>query len=164
MGTVIDMEKKHIFQTYKRFPLEIERAEGCYIYSKDGREYLDFLGGIAVNALGHTHPRVKKAVCDQVGRYMHVSNYFYQQPQSLLAQKLCRMTGYDRVFFSNSGAESIEGIIKLVRRWGHAMSKTKIVAFTGGFHGRTYGALSLMDKPHYKDKMGPFLPNIQVLR
>jgi acetylornithine/succinyldiaminopimelate/putrescine aminotransferase len=68
------------------------------------------------------------------------------------------------VFFTNSGAESVEGIIKLVRRWGHAMGKTKIISFTGGFHGRTYGALSLMDKPHYKDKMGPFLPNMQVLR
>lgn len=159
------MEREHavVFQTYRRIPVAIERAEGARIIDVDGRSYLDMLGGIAVNALGHSHPRIISAIEQQIRRYMHVSNVFYQEPQVILAEQLVKASGYPRVFFTNSGAESTDGALKLARRYGSARGRYDVIGFTGGFHGRTYGALSLMDKPLYKDGMGPFLPNTLVL-
>ncbi len=159
------MEREHavVFQTYRRIPVAIERAEGARIIDVDGRSYLDMLGGIAVNALGHSHPRIISAIEQQITRYMHVSNVFYQEPQVALAEQLVKASGYPRVFFTNSGAESTDGALKLARRYGSARGRYDVIGFTGGFHGRTYGALSLMDKPLYKDGMGPFLPNTLVL-
>jgi predicted acetylornithine/succinylornithine family transaminase len=133
------------------------------IYDLDGKTYLDMLGGIAVNALGHSHPKIIAAVEQQIRKYMHVSNVFYQEPQVRLAEQLVEASGYPRVFFANSGAEATEGAIKMARRFGSAHGRYDIVGFTGGFHGRTYGALSIMDKPLYKEGMGPFLPNTIVL-
>ena len=150
-------------QTYKRLPIQISKAEGCYLYDNNGNKYIDFLAGIAVNALGHSHPGIINAVCDQMNKYMHVSNYFYQKPQIELAEALLKKSGYNKVFFTNSGTESIEGALKMTRRWANQNSKYEIISFNGGFHGRTYGALSLMNKPHYKDNMGPFLPNIKII-
>lgn len=163
MNNIIETEHKLFFQTYKRLPIVIDRAVGCYIYDKEGNEWLDFLGGIAVNSLGHSHPRIIEAIEKQIKKYMHVSNYFYQDAQVAFAEKLFEFTGYSRVFLSNSGTEATEGAIKLARRWGHDINKTNIIAFSGGFHGRTYGALSIMDKPLYKEKMGPYLQNTQVI-
>jgi acetylornithine/N-succinyldiaminopimelate aminotransferase len=160
---IIEREHESIFQTYKRLPVVVDRAEGCRIYDMDGNVYLDFLGGIAVNALGYCHPNIIEAAEKQIRKYMHISNYFYQEPQIKLAEKLKEKTGFNKVFFSNSGTEAMDGAIKLIRRWGNLNNKTDIVAFSGGFHGRTYGALSIMDKPLYKDKMGPFLPNTKIL-
>jgi acetylornithine/N-succinyldiaminopimelate aminotransferase len=161
--TLILKEQNSILQTYKRLPVVIDRAEGCRIYDKEGNEYLDFLGGIAVNALGHSHPKIIDAVISQAKKYMHVSNYFYQDIQISLAEKLKELTGFDKVFFSNSGTEALEGAMKLIRRWGKSRGKNEIISFTGGFHGRTYGALSIMDKPLYKDNMGPFLTGTKIL-
>ncbi|MFP4369295.1 MAG: aspartate aminotransferase family protein [Candidatus Kapaibacterium sp.] len=160
---LIDQERKYILQTYKRLPIVIDKAEGCRIWDTDGREYLDFLSGIAVNALGHGHPLILEALATQAGKYMHVSNYFYQEPQIKLAEALCEVSGMDRVFFTNSGTESTEGAVKLIRRWGNGRGKREIVAFTGGFHGRSYAALSMMDKPQYKEGMGPFLEDTRVI-
>lgn len=159
------MEREHhvVFQTYRRINVAIDRAEGMRIYDVDGRAYLDMLGGIAVNALGHSHPRVIDAIEQQIRRFMHVSNVFYQEPQVVLAEQLVKASGYPRVFFSNSGAESTDGAMKMARRFGSATGRYDIIGFSGGFHGRTYGALSIMDKPLYKDGMGPFLPNTLVL-
>lgn len=159
------MEREHhvVFQTYRRINVAIDRAEGMRIYDVDGRAYLDMLGGIAVNALGHSHPRVIDAIEQQIRRFMHVSNVFYQEPQVVLAEQLVAASGYPRVFFSNSGAESTDGAMKMARRFGSATGRYDIIGFSGGFHGRTYGALSIMDKPLYKDGMGPFLPNTLVL-
>jgi predicted acetylornithine/succinylornithine family transaminase len=159
------MEREHavVFQTYRRIPVAIDRAEGVRIYDLDGKTYLDMLGGIAVNALGHSHPKIIAAVEQQIRKYMHVSNVFYQEPQVRLAEQLVEASGYPRVFFANSGAEATEGAIKMARRFGSAHGRYDIVGFTGGFHGRTYGALSIMDKPLYKEGMGPFLPNTIVL-
>ena len=111
-------DEKYFFHTYHRLPLEIERAEGIYIYTKDGQRCTDFFGGLAVNAVGHCHPRVIAAIEKQIHRYMHVSNYFLQEPQVELAERLVKITGYEKVFFSNSGAEAVEGAIKLSRKWG----------------------------------------------
>lgn len=163
MTSLLDREHEALFQTYKRLPIEISHAFGATIVAADGTEYLDFLGGIAVNALGHSHPAVVQAVQQQAQAYMHVSNYFYQKPQVDLAEELQRASGYQRVFFCNSGAEAAEGAIKLARKFGSTDGRYDIVGFTGGFHGRTYGPLSVMDKPLYKDGMGPFLPNALVL-
>ncbi len=162
--TIFDRESESIFQTYKRLHISADRAEGCRIFASDGGVYLDFLGGIAVNSLGHSHPAIIKAAKGQIDKYMHLSNFFYQEPQVRLAEKLKGISGYERVFFSNSGAESIEGAIKLARLWGRTHNKSEIIAFTGGFHGRTYGALSIMDKPLFKDGMGPFLPGTKVIK
>lgn len=160
---LIEIEHDSIFQTYKRLPIIIDHADGCRIYDDNGNCYLDFLAGIAVNALGYGHKRVIEAIDKQIHRYMHVSNYFYQDTQILLAEKITKLTGFDRVFFSNSGTEAIEGIIKLARRWGSKNNKKEIISFSGGFHGRTYGALSMMDKPLYKADMGPYLDNMKIL-
>lgn len=156
-------EKKVLYSIYKRLPIAIEKADGCRIYDKDGNTYLDFLSGIAVNTLGHGHPKLLEAVTEQIHKYMHISNYFYQDPQLSLAEKLVELSGMAKVYFSNSGAESFEGALKLAAKWGSSRNKSQMFAFTGGFHGRTYGSLSMMDKPLYKDGMGPFLPDKHVL-
>jgi predicted acetylornithine/succinylornithine family transaminase len=161
--SLIENEHDFILNTYKRLPIVIDKAVGCRVIDVNGNEYLDFLAGIAVNALGHSHPRIINAVQEQIFRYMHVSNYFYQDTQIKLAQKLCEISSFSKVFFTNSGTEATEAAIKLIRRWGFKHKKTNILAFGGGFHGRTYGALSIMDKPRYKDTMGPFLPNTAVI-
>lgn len=163
MNELIEKEHDYIYQTYKRLPIVASHAEGVRVYGEDGTVYLDFLGGIAVNVLGHSHPKVILAIERQIHKYMHLSNYFYQQPQIKLAEMLCHATGMKKVFFTNSGAEATEGAIKLVRRWGANHGKNTIIGFSGGFHGRTYGALSIMDKPLYKDKMGPFLADTKVI-
>lgn len=160
---VIEREQQSMYQVYRRLPIAVKYASGCRITSVDGDSYLDFLSGIAVNALGYGHPRLLDAVTRQAQAFMHLSNIFYQEPQVELAELLVNHTGYARVFFSNSGAEAMEGALKLARKWGNVRGKTEILAFSGGFHGRTYGALSIMAKPLYKDGMEPFLPNTHVL-
>lgn len=163
MHSLIEKESLLLLQTYKRIPIVVDYAKGTRIYDIGGNSYLDFLGGIAVNLLGHSHPKVIEAIKEQCERYMHLSNYFYQDAQIKLAEKLLRLTGYNRVFFTNSGTEANEGALKICRRWGNQRNKKIIIAFTNGFHGRTYGSLSLMDKPKYKELMGPFLDNIKIL-
>lgn len=160
---LIDREKQSILQTYGRLAIIPEKANGVRICDIDGKEYLDFLGGIAVNILGHSHPEINKAINDQIQKYTHLSNYFYQKPQIELAEKLKALTSMDSVFFANTGAETSEGALKIARKWGSIKGKKKLIAFRGGFHGRTYGALSMMDKPKYKDGFGPFLEDISII-
>ncbi len=159
----IKLEKDLFLNTYNRLPIVVDYAFGSRIFDVNGNSYLDFLGGIAVNVLGHSHPKVLNAIDNQIRKYMHLSNYFYQTTQIDFAKKLLEISNYSKVFFTNSGTEAIEGALKLVRRWGNLNFKNEIISFTGGFHGRTYGALSLMDKPKYKDKMEPFLEGIKIL-
>jgi acetylornithine aminotransferase len=158
-----DREHAAFLHTYKRLPLEIDRGEGVYLITTDGTRYLDLLGGVAVNALGYAHPRVLRAIDEQIRRYVHVSNYFLQEQQIALAELLARYSGYPRLFFANSGTEAVEGALKIARRWGTAHGKHTILSFTNAFHGRTYGALSLMDRPKYRDGFGPFLGGCDVL-
>lgn len=161
--SLIEREKKSVFQTYKRLDIEIKSANGVRIIDSNDNVYLDFLGGIAVNLLGHTHPSIIEAITTQINKYMHVSNFFYQEPQVILAEKLKELTGMDKVFFCNSGSETSEGASKLAKKWGSSRGKKNIVSFTGGFHGRTYGALSMMNKPLYMEGMGPFLEDRVIL-
>ena len=149
--------------TYRRLPIEIDRAEGAEIVARDGTRYLDLLGGIAVNAAGHSHPSIIEAVERQVRRYAHVSNFLVQDAQVEFAERLTRLSGYPHLFLSNSGTEAIEGALKLVRKHGSERGRSKVIAFEGAFHGRSYGALSLMHKPKYKEGMGPFLQDIVTL-
>ncbi|MER3329828.1 MAG: aminotransferase class III-fold pyridoxal phosphate-dependent enzyme [Candidatus Kapaibacterium sp.] len=160
---LVEREHEAILQTYGRLPVEIDYANGCYVYDTDGNEYLDLLGGIAVNVLGHSHPDIIEAIIEQSSKYLHVSNFFYQKPQIELAEMLKYITGFDKVFYSNSGAESTEGALKFARKWGTNHNKKDVVAFTGGFHGRTYGALSLMEGENYKKGMGPFIDDVKIL-
>jgi acetylornithine/N-succinyldiaminopimelate aminotransferase len=158
-----DREAAALFHTYKRLPLAVTRGEGVYVEAQDGKRYLDMFGGLAVNALGYAHPRIVKAITDQAARYTHLSNYFLQEPQVRLAELLIRHSGYPRVFFANSGTETTEGAIKIARKWGLSRGKREILAFTNSFHGRTMGALSLMDRPKYRDGFGPFLDHCRVV-
>jgi acetylornithine/N-succinyldiaminopimelate aminotransferase len=155
-----DRENRYILHTYKRLPIEIDRADGVYIYGKDGKKYLDFFGGIAVNALGYNHPRVKAAINAQVERYMHVSNLFFMDVQVDLAETICKISGYPKVFLTNSGTEAIEAAIKISRKWGSTRNKSGLIALTNSFHGRTMGALSLTDRPKYRQGFEPFLPGV----
>jgi acetylornithine aminotransferase len=161
--TLNDRELTSFFHTYKRLPLQPDHGEGLYLYTTDGTRYLDMFAGIAVNALGHSHPRVVAAITEQAKRYIHVSNYFAQEPQVHLAELLLQNTGMARVFFSNSGTEAMEGALKIARRWGAERGKTGLIGFTNAFHGRTIGALSIMDRPNYKDGFGPFLEGCKSL-
>ena len=162
MNTV-DREAAYFFHTYKRIPLEIERGEGVYLFAKGGTRYLDMFSGLAVNALGYNHPKVVQAIQEQSRKYIHLSNYFLQEPQIRLAELLVKHTGFSKVFFCNSGTEATEAAIKVVRKWGKPLGKNEIVSFTHAFHGRTMGALSIMDREKYRDGYEPFLDNCFVV-
>jgi acetylornithine aminotransferase len=139
---------------------ELVRGEGCYVWDSDGKRYLDFLAGIAVNALGHAHPVLVDAVSRQIATLAHVSNYFATPPQLELAARLLRLSGAGeggRVFFANSGTEAIEAAIKLARRTG----RSRILSLQNSFHGRTTGALAITGKPAMREAFEPLMPNIE---
>jgi acetylornithine/N-succinyldiaminopimelate aminotransferase len=141
--------------------LTLDHGEGCYVWDVEGRRYLDFLAGIAVNSLGHAHPALVEAVTRQISTIAHVSNYFATAPQIELAERLRRISGAGdrgRVYFGNSGAEAIEAAIKLARRNGQ---HKKILALTNSFHGRTMGSVSLTGKPALREPFEPVLPGIE---
>ncbi len=159
--TIIDDEARYMMQTYKRADIVLERGEGVYLYDSDGRRYLDFMSGIAVTALGHSDPDVAAAVADQARTLIHVSNLYYTVPQVELAKRLVTHSFADRVFFTNSGAEAIEGALKFARkraRMNGAEAKHEIVAFSRSFHGRTLGALSITYKSAYREPFAPLIP------
>ncbi len=142
----------------------LARGEGARVWDVDGTEYLDFLAGIAVNALGHAHPVFVDAVATQAATLAHVSNYFATEPQVQLAERLARLGGGDRVFFANSGAEAIEAAIKLARLHGTAQGgRSRILSLEGSFHGRTMGALSLTGKEALQAPFRPLLPGAEQI-
>jgi acetylornithine/N-succinyldiaminopimelate aminotransferase len=157
--SILENEAQLFFKTYKRLSLDVDRGDGCYLYTKDGRKYLDMFSGLAVNALGYNHPGIIAAIEKQIRKYIHLSNFFVQGPQVDLAERLLRLSKFQRIFFTNSGTEAIEGTIKLVRKWGKAKNKTTIFGMSNGFSGRTMGSLSIMDKEKYREGYGPFLEN-----
>ena len=145
-------EAAAIVQTYSRQDVLLVRGSGAHVWDSDGREYLDFVAGIAVNSVGHCHPKVVGAVKAQAERLIHTSNLYYTENQVLLAEELKGLTGMDRAYFCNSGAESVEAALKLTRR---AKGRSKIVAAERAFHGRTLGALGTTYKSAYRE---PFRP------
>jgi acetylornithine/N-succinyldiaminopimelate aminotransferase len=156
-------EELDFFHTYNRLPVLIEKGEGCYLFTDKGDKILDMFGGLAVNVLGYNHPLLNEAVVEQVNKYIHISNFFYQEKQITLAEKILELTGYNKVFFSNSGTESVEAAIKLIRKFFIGTNKKTLISFSGSFHGRTMGALSLTGRKKYRDQFAPLLPGVKHL-
>jgi len=141
------LDKKHYLQTFKRYPITLEKGNGAHVWDVEGNEYIDALGGIAVNSLGHNHPKLVKAISDQASKLIHISNFYLSEPQVKLSEKLTQMSGLDRVFFANSGAESVEGAVKIARKY--ALSKNRggqVISFEGSFHGRTLATIAMGKK------------------
>ena len=149
---IAEVERKSVVQTYTRQPILLVRGSGARVWDASGREYIDFVAGIAVNNVGHCHPSVVEAIRQQAKELIHTSNLYYTENQVLLAEELKALTGMDRAFFCNSGAESVEAALKLARK---ATGRSKIVAAIHSFHGRTLGSLGATYKPMYRE---PFRP------
>jgi predicted acetylornithine/succinylornithine family transaminase len=160
------LEQKYLLQTYARYPLVIARGKGVYVYDPEGNKYLDLVGGLGVNTLGHAHPRIVKTIRDQAAKVIHTSNLYYNEFQGRLAERLCKLSGLDRAFFSNSGTEAMEGALKLARAAGHKAAgdaKCKVVALAGSFHGRTFGALSMTGQDKYRTGFEPMLGGVEFV-
>jgi acetylornithine/N-succinyldiaminopimelate aminotransferase len=149
------IDQQYYLPTFRRMPLAFERGEGSRIWDVEGKEYIDALAGIAVNNLGHCHPKVVKAVQEQAGRLMHISNFFVSEAQVALSKELVERSGLDRVFFSNSGAESVEGAIKLARKYAYTKGRGgDIISMENSFHGRTLATIAT-GKPKMQKGFGP---------
>src|SRR5882724_9269415 len=160
---IIERERRFLLPTYNRYPIALERGKGVFVFDREGNRYLDFVAGLGVNALGHAHPRVVKAIREQSARAIHFSNLYYHEFQGRLAEKLCQLSGLDRAFFSNSGTEAIEGSIKLARLAGHRAggeAKCRLVALEGSYHERTFGALSLTGQDKHRKGFEPLLEEV----
>lgn len=159
--TTAELGEKYVMKTYNRFPLTFVKGEGMYVYDENGKKYLDFVAGIAVNSLGHNHPRLVKAISEQAAKLIHISNLYYTEPQVKLAQMLVENGSLDKVFFCNSGAEAIESALKLARKYGSKTGRQEIVTMVHSFHGRTFGAVTATGQNHYHEGFGDMLPHIK---
>jgi acetylornithine/N-succinyldiaminopimelate aminotransferase len=150
----------HVLNTYGRLPIALSHGRGCRVWDTDGREYLDALGGIAVNTLGHAHPRLVAALQDQVGKLIHTSNYYLSPLQEQLAATLCELSGLSAVFFANSGLEANEGALKIARKYGHdrGIASPEVVVYEGAFHGRSLATLSATGNPKIQAGFAPLVP------
>ena len=161
---IIDEAEHTLYKTYNRYPVVFDHGRGVHLYDSDGQEYLDFGAGIAVMGLGYDDEEYKEALKDQIDKLLHVSNLFYNHPSVEAGEKLLKVSGMDRVFFTNSGTEAIEGALKIAIR--HAYNKTgshdhEIIAMKNSFHGRSLGALSVTGNDHYQEPFKPLLPGIR---
>jgi acetylornithine/N-succinyldiaminopimelate aminotransferase len=155
---LIEQEKKYIVQTYGRYDLVVKKASGKYIWDARGKKYLDFFTGISVSNFGHCHPKIVSAIRKQAGTYLHVSNYYYAEPQVRLAKELIKRTFDGKVFFANSGAEACECAIKLARKWGSRNgARYEIITFTDSFHGRTLATISATGQAKFQKGFEPML-------
>jgi predicted acetylornithine/succinylornithine family transaminase len=157
------LESQHVLQIYRRFPIVLERGEGVRVFDEHGRGYLDFISGIGVASLGHAHPGLARAIAAQATQLIHTSNLYFHPLQGDLAARLSALTGLDRAFFCNSGTEAIEACLKFARRYWHTKgetTRTKFVAFTHSFHGRTMGSLSVTWDDHYRAPFAPLIPGV----
>ena len=162
--TIIHTAESSLLHTYNRFPIVLDRGEDVYLYDTDQKKYLDFAAGIAVFALGYSNDAYKTAVKEQVDKLVHTSNLFHNEPAAKAAKKITQLTGMDRVFFTNSGTEAIEGAIKLVRKYAYnkdGRTDHEIIAMKHSFHGRSMGALSVTGNDAYQ---APFKPLIGGVR
>jgi len=155
---LVALAKSSLYPNYAQPPLVMVRGSGCDLWDASGKQYLDLFAGIAVTTLGHAHPRLVQTIAAQAAQLMHVSNYYYNEPNVRLAGKLCSLTGMSRALFCNSGTEAIEAMLKLARRHYFARGEKdryRVVAFTGSFHGRTLGSLAVTGQAKYRDGFGP---------
>ena len=164
MKEYIEQAEKDLLHTYNRYQIVLDRGEGVHLYDLDGKEYLDFCAGIAVFALGYGHKGFNDALKAQIDKLTHTSNYYYNVPAVEAARKLKKVTGMDRVFFTNSGAEAVEGAIKAARKYAYTMDGTtdhEIIAMEHSFHGRTMGALSVTGNAHYREAFEPLIGGVR---
>ena len=156
----IDIENKYYAQTVRRQPVVIVRGEGSRVWDADGKEYLDFVAGWAVDNLGHSHPAITQAIVEQAGTLLQTSNQFYTVPQLMLAELLIENSCLDRVFFGNSGAEANEGALKLAKRYGalHRDGAYEVITAFNSFHGRTMATVAATGQPHYQENFRPLQP------
>lgn len=163
---LLNDDGRYLLNVYKRMPLLVEKADGCYLAGADGRRYLDMVGGIAVNGLGYGDPDIKAAINRQLEDYIHLSNFFVSPPVVDLARLLVENSFAEKVFFTNSGTEAVEAALKLVRKYGRARSaaKTEVVALEDSFHGRTYGGMSLTGRARYSEPFAPVVPGVRHVK
>ena len=160
----IDRAEHALYKVYNRFPVVFDHGEGVKLYDTDGQEYLDFGAGIAVMGLGYSCDEVKNAVKEQMGKLPHISNLFYNEPAISAGEKLLAVSQMDKVFFTNSGTEAIEGALKIAKRYAYNKGMApdyEIIAMKHSFHGRSLGALSLTGNDHYQEPFAPLIPNIR---
>ncbi|MDO9313285.1 MAG: aspartate aminotransferase family protein [Burkholderiaceae bacterium] len=156
--TALDPEP-HVMHTYGRLPMAMSYGRGCWVWDTDGKKYLDGLGGIAVNTLGHAHPKLVPALQEQIGRLIHTSNYYASPLQESLAATLCELSGLDRVFFCNSGLEANEAALKIARKFGHdkGIDLPEVIVYEKAFHGRSIATLSATGNPKVQEGFGPLV-------
>ena len=157
---------KYLMNTYNRFEPTFVRGKGCWLYDKDNNKYLDFVSGIAVNALGHSHPKIVETLKTQGDTLIHLSNLYYNDKQDRLAEKLISLSDHKKVFFCNSGTEAIEGAMKLARKYGNEIHKEKkeIIYMENSFHGRSIGALSITGQAKYQTSFKPLVPDVYSVK
>ena len=165
MKQSISEAEQVLYKAYNRYQVVFERGDGIRLYDTDGTEYLDFFAGIAVNALGYHYPGYDEAVKAQVDKFLHISNYFYNPPAISAGEKLLKVSRMEKVFFTNSGTEAVEGALKIARRYAYNKNKDsrayEIIAMDHSFHGRSMGALSVTGKEAYRAPFEPLIPGIQ---
>lgn len=161
---IITTAEEHLFHTYNRYQISLDRGEGVHLYDADGKEYVDFGAGIAVFALGYNNKEYNDALKAQIDKLIHTSNYFYNEPAAKAAKAITEVSGMDRVFFTNSGTEAIEGAIKLAKKYAYLKDGStdhEIIAMQHSFHGRSMGALAVTGNRHYQEAFGPMIPGIK---
>lgn len=160
----IEDAEQHIMHVYNRYPIVLDHGKGSRLYDKEGNEYLDFVAGISVNALGYADPGINQAIADQCAKLMHVSNLYWTEPLAEAARRLTEATGMDQVFFGNSGAEAVEAALKLARisaKLHKSPEATEIISMNDSFHGRTYAAITVTGQEHYHENLQPMLPDVK---
>jgi len=167
MKEYIEQAEQDLLHTYNRYQIVLDHGDGVYLYDMSGKKYLDFVAGIAVFALGYNNKAYNDALKGQIDKLIHTSNYYYNMPAIEAAKKLKKVSGMDRVFFTNSGAESLEGAIKAARKYAYLKDGTtdhEIIAMEHSFHGRTMGALAVTGNPKYREAFEPLIGNIKFAR
>ena len=170
LASAMRAEAELLVPTYDRYKVLLRKGRGVYLYDDAGRQYLDLLTGIGVNALGHGHPAIRRALAQQAGELIHVSNLFYHDYQSELAKRLTRLSGLDRAFFCNSGTEAWEAAMKFARAYARTHSKNgaqpawRFLALENSFHGRTYGSVSMTATRKYREPFEPLVPGVRFVR
>lgn len=161
---IITTAEKYLIHTYNRYQIALEKGEGVYLYDAEGKKYLDFGAGIAVFALGYNNKEYNEALHAQIDKLVHTSNYFYNEPAAMAAKAITTVSGMDRVFFTNSGTEAVEGALKLAKKYYYTKTgkaDCEIIAMEHSFHGRSMGALALTGNRHYQEAFGPMIPGIK---
>ncbi len=159
-------DDKNYLPVFNRYKIALDRGDGVYVFDTEGKRYIDFLAGIAVNVLGHNYPPLVDAICSQAKKIIHCSNLYYTEAQATAAEKLVKLSGLERVFFANSGAEANEGALKIARKYAHLIDKDKseIISAWDSFHGRTLATLTATGQPHYQEGLQPLPGGFSYVR